>query len=87
MIGKIGDPVRFTLTYGIYTAEVVGDVLEPAQNAPITQDIAFEKLSKLGNTSFELTELKGHWEDGAYMTISKLNQLRREAVEILEALI
>lgn len=87
VIGKIGEPVRFTLTYGIYTAEVVGDVLEPAQNAPITQDIAFEKLSKLGNTSFELTELKGQWEDGAYMTISKLNQLRREAVEKLEALI
>ena len=87
VIGKIGEPVQFVLTYGPYTAKALGDPLEPAQNAPITKEVAFEKLSKLGNTSFELTELKGEWEEGAYLTISKLNQLRREAVEKLEALI
>lgn len=87
VIGKIGEPIRFTLNYDTYTATVIGDPLETAQNAPITRDIAFEKLSKLGNTSFELTHLEGSWEEGAYITISKLNQLRREAVEKLESLI
>lgn len=87
VIGKIGEPVQLTLTYGAYTAKVLGEILEPAQNAPITKEVAFEKLSKMGSTSFELTILKGEWEEGAYLTISKLNQLRREAVEKLEALI
>lgn len=87
VIGRIGEPVTFTLNYGDYSATAIGDILEVAQNAPLTEAVAFEKLSKLGNTSFELTALEGYWDEKAYMTVSKLNQLRREAVEKLEALI
>ena len=87
VIGRIGEPVTFTLNYGDYSVTAEGDVLEVAQKAPLTEAVAFEKLSKLGNTSFELTTLEGYWDEKAYMTVSKLNQLRREAVEKLEALI
>lgn len=87
VVGQIGEPVTFTLNYGPYTVTAEGDILETAQNAPLTKAIAFEKLSKLGNTSFEMTQLKGQWDETAYMTVGKLNQLRREVVEKLEALI
>ncbi|MEG0950889.1 MAG: DUF3656 domain-containing protein [Niameybacter sp.] len=85
--GKIGEPVTYTLSYQDLHATAVGDILEQAQSAPLTKEVAVEKLSKLGSTSFELTSLEVEWESGAYMTISKLNELRREAASQLETLI
>nr|WP_307990123.1 DUF3656 domain-containing protein [uncultured Niameybacter sp.] len=87
LYGKIGEPVSFTLMYEKYSATAYGEILEQATKAPLTKEVAIEKLSKLGNTSFNLTHVEAYWEDEAYMTISKLNELRRDAVAKLEALI
>lgn len=87
LYGKIGEPVSFTLMYDTYSATAYGECLEKATKAPLTKEVAIEKLSKLGNTSFQMTHVEAYWEDEAYMTISKLNELRREAVSKLEELI
>ncbi|WP_053985189.1 U32 family peptidase [Niameybacter massiliensis] len=87
LVGKLGEPVSFTLFYEGLEATALGEILEAAQSAPLTKEVAIEKLSKLGTTSFELTHVDAEWDDDVYMTISKLNELRREAVAHLEALI
>lgn len=84
VIAQIGEPIQFILTYGAITVVAEGDVLETAENKPLLKEDAMKQLSKLGATSFVLEELIATWDENGYITISKLNALRREAVEKLE---
>ena len=42
------------------------------------------KLNKLGNTPYELDDLKINLDEGVSMPISLINQMRREAIELLD---
>ncbi|MGL5676893.1 MAG: DUF3656 domain-containing U32 family peptidase [Cellulosilyticaceae bacterium] len=82
--GCIGEPLRFTLMYKEHQVTVEGEVLQAAENKPLTEEAATKQLSKLGSTPFVFETLEVLWPDNAYMNVSGLNALRREAVERLE---
>lgn len=58
-----------------------------AINNPITKERISIQLSKTGNTPFEFSKIDIDLEDGLYVNISDLNELRRKALEEISALI
>ena len=78
-------PITLTLTEGERRVTVVGDVPMAAINAPLTRETLERNLSKFGGTLYELTELSVTLDDGLMLPISRLNDLRRRALQALEA--
>ena len=68
---------------GTNIVEVSGNIVEIAQNQPITIERIKEQLSKLGNTPFKAKNIKINIDDNIFINIKELNELRREAIEKL----
>jgi len=70
---------------GDISIQVIGDTLvEPSMKAPLSQEKVIEQLSKLGNTTFVIRNINIDLEEGSFIPVSKINQLRREVVQKLE---
>ena len=54
-----------------------------AAKQPLTKEGVLEKLGRFGGTDFELKELSISLEDGSFLPVRVLNDLRREALEEL----
>ena len=81
---KIGEQAVLKLSDGKNTIEVKStEVCETSIKNNVTNEIIHEQLSKLGNTIYELNELKVEKDEGVFIRKSTLNQLRRDATEIL----
>ncbi|MDD2955769.1 MAG: DUF3656 domain-containing protein [Oscillospiraceae bacterium] len=63
-----------------------GEAPEAALSRPTTAEMALQNLSKLGGTPYFLKDPILRVEDGLMAPVSRLNLLRREAVEALTAL-
>ncbi len=61
-------------------------VLEPAQNQPLTPERLQQQFSRLGNTAYELAELTVALEGEGILPVSELNRMRRALVEQLDQL-
>lgn len=80
--GSIGE--RMVLEAWDRDRHVRVDSDTPAQRAvkrPLTQEYAFQQLSRLGTTPFWLAELDLELEEGLMLPVSELNDMRRLAVE------
>ena len=76
-------PVKLTASALGKTVEVIGDIPEIAINKPMTKEGLTERLSKLGGTQFYAANVEILLDDGLIVPASKINALRREAVEKL----
>ena len=75
-----------TLHFEDFKVEIKGDeVLPSANKIALDEPSAFKQLAKLNDTVYELQELK-LCTNGVFMPSSKLNELRRRAIEELDAL-
>lgn len=63
---------------------VTGDAVEGAENQPTSPEKMKQQIEKMGTTSFVLESLDLEADDDVYVSISTLNQLRRNGVEALE---
>ena len=81
---KSGENVKLTLTLGDRSVAVYGDIPDIAINSPINHDSVYKQLSRLGNTPYTLAFLNSDIDAGLIYPVSKLNSLRREAIEMLE---
>ena len=61
------------------------DPLPSAQNRGLTLESLREQFARLGNTVYELGEITLDVERSLFAAVSNLNQMRREAVEKLQA--
>ncbi len=82
-------PAKIELSMGKEESNVLqvtsfGDVPSLAQKKPLSSDDVKKQISKMGNTPFELEDLQLEVEDGLFMPVVKLNELRRESLEQLE---
>lgn len=80
---KNGKNAVLKMTSGDKSVKVVGDVSEKAINKPMTAESLTERLSKLGGTQFYANEVNITVDDGLILPASKINEMRREAVEKL----
>ena len=77
--------LRLELRSGEVSAEVIGDVPEAASGAPLTGDAVRKQLVRLGGTGLTLApeNVETRMDAGLWMPVSRLNALRRDAVERL----
>ncbi len=80
---KSGQPVKLLAVCGELSAEVTGDIPGIAQKSPTTAETLEKQLSKLGDTVFTLGNITADIDDGLFIPVGKLNELRRFAVEKL----
>ncbi len=66
------------------TVTVSGDVPETAINKPMTEESLKARLSKLGGTQFYANSVRVTLDEGLILPVSKINELRRKAVEEIE---
>lgn len=66
------------------SAEVLGDVVQTAQNQPLTEEKLLKQINKTGGTSFYFSKLTGELEGACFLPVQELNQLRRRGLEALE---
>ncbi len=79
-----GEPACVTFSAGNVSACAVGDEVMAAQNRPVTEENVRRQLGKLGDTSFELKSMKTTVSEDAFFPLKQVNELRREAVQLLE---
>ncbi len=68
---------------GRCTVRVEGDGAQPAVNRPLDEARAAEQLSKTGGTPFCAPAIRCHIGEGLAVPVSRLNALRREALDTL----
>lgn len=71
------------LSDGINGVKVVGNIVEKSINAPISKEKIKEQLNKLGSTIYEFKNLKINMDENVFISIKELNELRRQAIELL----
>lgn len=77
-------PVTLTVSYQDKSVTVTGDVAVAAQKQPITEETLRSKLNKTGNTPFIFENLDIQLEDGLFLTMGAVNELRRQALDALQ---
>lgn len=80
---RSGEKISLTASALGKTVTVFGDEPEKAVNKPTSRDAVTEKLSKLGGTQFYAGKINAVVDDGLAVPVSKINALRRTAVELL----
>lgn len=63
---------------------VSGEIPGTAQNRPLSEDELRKRLSKTGDTPFCVQHLEIDLEDGLFVLVGQINELRRNALEQLQ---
>ena len=63
---------------------VTGEIPGTAQNRPLSKDELRKRLSKTGDTPFCVQHLEIDLEDGLFVPVGQINELRRNALEQLQ---
>ena len=77
-------PSELTLTCGDATVTAYGQTPERAISLPLSKENALKNLTKFGATNFELEKIEMEIGDGLILPLSALNELRRNASEMLK---
>ncbi|MDF2612607.1 MAG: peptidase [Clostridia bacterium] len=84
IVSEVGQPIYIEAAYKTLSVQYKGEILEGASNAPITKENAIRQLTKFGNTSFIPGKIDVKWDETGYIPISKLNEIRRKVLEMME---
>ena len=77
-------PIELTLTCGTIEVTAHGQIPEKAINAPMSPENIKKNLTKFGATNFELADFSMSCDEDVMLPISALNELRRNACQMLE---
>lgn len=80
-----GEATTLTLKKGDLTVTVSGDLPQPAKTAPLSEEDVLRSLSRMGATPYRVANAQIDLEEGVMLPVSRLNDLRRRAVEALDA--
>ncbi len=79
-----GKPAQFSISCHGMTAKVSGNVVEEAVKQPLAESSVKKQLLKSGNTVFSFEDIEVDMEQGIFMPVKALNDLRRMAFHELE---
>lgn len=77
-------PAALTLQKGKVSVTKKGDIPAAAQKQPLTEEVLSDRLQKTGGTPFVFGHLAMEAEDGLFLAVSRINELRRSALGELE---
>lgn len=78
------EPAQLTVYNENESVTVYGDVVQSAQNRPLTREDAAKQIEKTGNSIFAFEDLDITISGNVFMPVKKLNELRRDALEQLQ---
>ncbi len=77
VIAKINKPLQVTITDGTNTITKTTSIVEQSKNNPtLTQDLS-EKLSKIGETPFQVKEIEYDVDKDIFIPLKYINEIRR----------
>lgn len=80
----VGQPVSIRVKFKDYDVSVEGEIVQAAQNQPMTVEKIEKQLNKLGATEFVWKEAPRIFTDNAsFVSVTELNNLRRTAIDRL----
>lgn len=87
LVAKVGETLKLTMADELSSSSATWEEkkLEAASKHPATAESLREQLGRLGDTPYELSELKAELSGGPMIPKSVLNELRRQCVEKLMA--
>lgn len=80
----LGEPAILSVEYAGRQVCVRGGEVLPARSRALSKEDVLQKLKKTGDTPFEFEELTLDLEEGGFLPVSVLNDLRRDALSQLE---
>lgn len=81
---KENQPISLTLSDGQHTATATGDIPQKAQKKALTYDDTLKNLTKFGDTPYFADDTEISIDNGLFVPVSVLNNLRRSACELLD---
>jgi putative protease len=82
---KNGFPAELEIKLGEITAKATGNVVEAAMKQPMDRERIEKQICKTGNTSFIFESIDIVMDDNIFVPIQSINELRRNAIEALQA--
>ncbi|NMA86925.1 MAG: U32 family peptidase [Tissierellia bacterium] len=82
---SVNNPAVLSIKYG--ELEFISKTKSPVEKAkklPLTKETIVEQLSKLNDTVYYIEDLDINLEDGAFMSLSEINGLRRDGIVQLD---
>lgn len=79
-----GQPAILTVSLGDCTVKVQGETAVAAQSQPLKEETIRRQMEKTGSSPFAFEALDIQVEDGCFLTLKSLNELRRTGLEELE---
>ncbi len=76
--------MELTVSDGSFSYTTRGDLVQSAKGRPASREDVAKQLSKLGGSGFSLNELDIELDDNVFLPVSRLNDLRREALKGLK---
>ena len=80
---RVGRPAALRVICGGLTAEAEGGAVEAARGKPLDRERVTAQLKKTGGTAYIFENVGLDADDTAFIPVSELNRLRREALEKL----
>ncbi len=81
---RLGQPAQLTVTGAAGCVQVSEGCVQPAVKRPLTAEEIESRLRKTGSTPFAFDSLKVNLDDGIFMPIPEINELRRKALSSYE---
>lgn len=85
LVFKSGEPMKLRAVCGEHSAEAVSEKSpEKALNKPLSREDLIQRISKCGGTQFYVHDAEVDFEEGLNVSAGALNELRRNALALLE---
>ncbi|MFA9463711.1 MAG: DUF3656 domain-containing protein [Velocimicrobium sp.] len=81
---ETGKPFRIMLSFAQKSIKVEGDLIQAAQNHPVTEEKIKEAIGKISDTNYYFKSLTGNVSLDAFMPMGAIKNLRRLALDTLE---
>lgn len=78
---SLDSAIQVKINNFVYTSDILPEV---PQKAPISKEKIIEQFCKTGNTPFEIKNINLIIDDEVFLSISKINELRRNAFQLYE---
>ncbi len=85
VIAKLNKPLKLIVNDGINNIEVIGSVVEESKTKPITKEDIIDKISRIGETVYEIDNIKVDMDENIFISFKTLNDLRRDLFDKLDS--
>lgn len=83
---RLGDVLTIEISDGVNTCKVEEDCIMEAVSAPTGRDSIIKQLGKLGETPFVCDDFEIEMDEGIFIQIKALNEIRRKLIDQLTLL-